>query len=81
MLKFILCGIVMGWSLHVSANDEEKKPKKNIREKALFYNKAAYDKALKKSYQKNKDKPPMKIYKRQDGSIDTFKTINEGKNR
>jgi hypothetical protein len=77
MLKLICCVAIVGLCLHVDAQDEEKS-KANIKEKALYYNKSTYDKELKKNYQQNKDKPKMKIYRRKDGSIDTFKTINEG---
>ncbi len=78
MLKTIFFVAIFGIVVNVQAVDKDMKKSSDLKEKVLFFNKNSYDKSLQKRYDKNqKNKKEMKIYKRSDGSIDTFKTINE----
>lgn len=80
MLKSILFAFVFGALINVCAVEKDLKKTPDVKEKMIYMNKKHYDKALKKNYEKSqKNKKEMKIYKRADGSIDTFRTINEAK--
>jgi hypothetical protein len=86
MDKVILSLMVLGtWVclLAVESNTTKQK-KEDIKEKALFKGRAYYDERLKKQLAKkdaNRSQKPVKIYKRKDGSIDSFKTYDEAKKR
>jgi hypothetical protein len=78
MMKNILFLAILGALVNMQAIDKDLKKSSDLKEKVLFMNKSSYDKEMKKRYDKSqKNKKEMKIYKRSDGSIDTFKTINE----
>jgi hypothetical protein len=79
MLKNILFLAILGALVNMQAIiDKDLKKSSDLKEKVLFMNKSSYDQEMKKRYDKSqKNKKEMKIYKRSDGSIDTFKTINE----
>lgn len=80
MLKSILFTVILGALINICAVEKDLKKSSDVKEKVLYMNKKHYDKALKKNYEKSqKNKKEMKIYKRTDGSIDTFRTINEAK--
>lgn len=64
-------------AVHAEQNSS-KKP--DIKEKALFKGKEYYDKRLQKKFQKEANKTKeIKVYKRKDGSIDTFKTYDKAR--
>jgi anaerobic C4-dicarboxylate transporter len=78
MLKSILFAFIFGALMNLSAVEKDLKKSPDVKEKVLYMNKKHYDKSLQKNYEKSKkNKKEMKIYKRADGSIDTFRTINE----
>lgn len=80
MLKNILITFVLGTLINVFAVEKDLKKTPDVKEKVLYMNKKHYDKMLQKNYEKSqKNKKEIKIYKRKDGSIDTFRTINESK--
>ncbi len=80
MVKNILFALVFGALMNVCAVEKELKKSPDVKEKVLYMNKKHYDKRLQKNYEKSQNNPKeMKIYKRKDGSIDTFRTINESK--
>jgi len=65
-------------AVHAEQNNTTKKA--DIKEKALFKGKEYYDKRLQKKFEKDGNKTKeIKVYKRKDGSIDTFKTYNNAK--
>jgi hypothetical protein len=80
MLRYVCLMIMLALSVQSFAAEKSEKKTPNLKEKVLYVNKPHYDKMLEKKYKKNSKKnEPMKIYRRKDGSIDTFKTINEAK--
>ncbi|MDD5158288.1 hypothetical protein [Sulfurimonas sp.] len=82
MLKTVFLVIAIYVMEPVFADDNRTvKSPVSIGENVFRVNKSRYDKDLEKRYQKDKkNRAPMKIYKRKDGSIDTLKTINEANN-
>lgn len=78
MLKNILIAFVFGALINVNAVEKDLEKSSDVKEKVLYMNKKHYDKSLQENYKKSqKNEKEMKIYKRKDGSIDTFRTINE----
>lgn len=77
MIKLVCSIALLGLLVNGSAEEEDANKTVNIKEKMLYLNVDRYNQALEKDYEKNKNKPKMKIYRRKDGTIDTFKTINE----
>ena len=77
MMKSVCCLVLLGPFVYISAENRDTNQTVNIKEKMLYFNVDRYNQALEKDYEKNKDKPKMKVYRRKDGTIDTFKTINE----
>lgn len=68
-------------AFHGDANATAKRAKKeDIKEKVLFKGKVYYYKRLQKEYEKKQESNSshnVKVYKRKDGSIDTWKTFSE----
>ncbi len=65
-----------------NATAAEASKKEDIKEKVLFKGKDYYDKRLQKKYEKKQESNSshnIKVYKRKDGSIDSWKTYNESK--
>lgn len=80
MLRNIIFIVVFGAVINVGAVEKDLKKSPDVKEKVLYMNKKHYDKALQKNYEiSKKNKKEMKVYKRSDGSVDTFRTINEAK--
>ncbi len=77
MIKLVCSIALLGLLVNGSTEEEDANKTVNIKEKMLYLNVDRYNQALEKDYEKNKNKPKMKIYRRKDGTIDTFKTINE----
>lgn len=86
MDKVILLLICFGASVSLLAleTNSTKQKKEDIKEKALFKGKTYYDERLKKQLaakDANRSQKPVKVYKRKDGSIDSFKTYDEARKR
>lgn len=75
------CLLVSILSLHGYADTNSTVKKKDIKEKILFEGKDSYDQRLQQKVDKKdpakKTLQEKKIYKKQDGSIDTYKTLQE----
>lgn len=75
-----LSSCILVAAIHTEQNGSIKK--EDIKQKALFKGKDYYDKRLQKQFEKNqaaKKEKDMKVYKRKDGSIDSWKTYNESR--
>lgn len=67
-------------SAQVEQNSSTRK--EDIKQKALFKGKDYYDKRLHQQFEKNqaaKREKDVKVYKRKDGSVDSWKTYNESR--
>lgn len=72
----VVCG-------YAQANQLSSQEEEDIKKKLLFKGKTYYEKHLSQKNEENentqKSQKETKVYKRQDGSIDTFKTFNKTK--
>jgi hypothetical protein len=76
--------LVASYATAVAVQVEENSSirKEDIKQKALFKGKEYYDNRLHKKFEKNqaaKKEKDMKVYKRKDGTIDSWKTYNEAR--
>ena len=79
MKKILIAFIIffMG-SVVVLAKNNSSVKKEDIKERVLFKGRDHYDKQLQEREPVKKIKD-IKLYKKEDGSIDTFKTYNKNK--
>lgn len=83
MSKKILLVALLSFVGLQAAEKGVEKPKENITGKILFKGREHYDKRLQKKVDKKKreaernSSKEIKVYKRQDGSVDSFQTIRE----
>lgn len=82
-MRFIILSISVISIGYAQSNPSSKQEEEDVKKKLLFKGKESYEKHLQKKNEEHenvsKSQKENKIYKRPDGSIDTFKTFKNTK--